>query len=403
MKFVVPMAGAGTRLRPFTFSKPKGFFKVAGKRLIDHILDKFKQSAITSLDLLVITGSQERAIKNYLESEYSTFFDITFETQTPKGYHGNIPYFGGLGQAIYLSEKWYNSKISSYDSENPEDFAIINLNDMLPLAGYSNFVSLLRGEEVNQQLEVRPDDFKDNDDRQSITQVNSSMEIDGVIGIMKVPKSRISSYGIVTINPQTGLIKSLVEKPKKSSSNLAITGVYGFKPKAMKNLYKFLKKEVKKFEGKEGEAQLTPAIQGLVSDGFKIATMEFSQGILDFGKHDTLLEGNKFLLTQQDNILGDLVGEITNSSLNSPSFIGKNVQMKNCVVGPYCSIGDNCVLHDCIVRNSVIGDGCHLEKIITKNSIIGDQVVMDDIIKDDMIIGDQSNIRSSKNNIANSI
>ena len=84
------------------------------------------------------------------------------------------------------------------------------------------------------------------------------------------------------------------------------------------------------------------------------------------------------------------------SSLNSPSFIGKNVQMKNCVIGPYCSIGDNCVLHDCIVRNSVIGDGCHLEKIITKNSIIGDHVIMDDITKDDMIIGDQSSIRSSK-------
>ncbi|MHA1109998.1 MAG: sugar phosphate nucleotidyltransferase [Promethearchaeota archaeon] len=402
MKFVVPMAGAGTRLRPFTFSKPKGFFKVAGKRLIDHILDKFKQSAMNSSDLLIITGSQERAIKNYLESEYSSFFNITFESQIPKGYHGNIPYFGGLGQAIYLSEKWYESKISSYESDDPEDYAIINLNDMLPLAGYSDFVSLLCGEEFSQQLENRVDDFKDNDDRHSITQTNLLTEVDGVIGIMKVPKSRISSYGIVTVDSQTGFIKSLVEKPIKSSSNLAITGVYGFKPKTMKNLYKFLKKEVKKFEGKEGEAQLTPAIQDLVTNGFKLAPMEFSKGILDFGKYDTLLEGNKFLLTQQDNILGDLIGEISNSSLNSPSFIGKNVRMKNCVIGPYCSIGDNCVLHDCIVRNSVIGDGCYLEKIITKNSIIGDHVIMDDIIKDDMIIGDQSNIRSSKNHIANS-
>ncbi|TFG20819.1 MAG: hypothetical protein EU530_02050 [Promethearchaeota archaeon] len=403
MKFVVPMAGAGTRLRPFTFSKPKGFFKVAGKRLIDHILDKFRQSTATTSDLLIITGSEERAIKIYLESEYSSSFNITFESQAPKGYHGNIPYFGGLGQAIYLSEKWYKSKISSYESNDPEDYAIINLNDMLPLAGYSNFVSLLCGEEFTQQLENRVDDFKDNDDRHSITRTNSLTEVDGVIGIMKVPKSRISSYGIVTVDSQTGYINSLVEKPEHSSSNLAITGVYGFKPNTMKNLYKFLKIEVEKFEGKDGEAQLTPAIQDLVSNGFKLAPMEFSQGILDFGKYDTLLEGNKFLLTQQDNVLGDLVGEISNSSIKSPSFIGKNVQMKNCVIGPYCSIGDNCVLHDCIVRNSVIGDGCLLEKIITKNSIIGDYVVMDDIIKEDMLIGDQSNIRSSKNHIGNSV
>jgi glucose-1-phosphate thymidylyltransferase len=396
MKFVVPMAGVGTRLRPFTFSKPKGFFKVAGKRLIDHILDKFKQASTNSSDLLIITGSQERAVKNYIKNQYSSFFDLTFETQEPKGYHGNIPYFGGLGQAILLSEKWYKEKINSYDSENPEDYAIINLNDMLPLDGYSDFVSLLCGEDFNIKLENRADDFKDNDEKLPSAQTTHLRDVDGVIGIMKVPQSQISNYGIIEINPKTGYIENLVEKPKSSPSNLAIAGVYGFKPKTMKNLYKFLKKEVKKFDGKEGEAQLTPAIQDLVLNGFKLVPMEFNKGILDFGKYGTLLEGNKFLLTQQDNVLGDLIGELTNSSLNSPSFIGKNVQIKNCVIGPYCSIGDNCVLQDCIVRNSVVGDGCHLERIITQNSIIGDHVIMDDIIKDNMIIGDQSNIRSSK-------
>ena len=324
-------------------------------------------------------------------------------SQIPKGYHGNIPYFGGLGEAISLSEKWYKSKISSYNSENPDDYAIINLNDMLPLDGYAEFVALLTGQKVDQRIEARIDDFKDNDDKSSTTADNLLTDVDGVIGIMQVPKSRVSSYGIVTIDSKTGFIKKLVEKPKTSKSNLAITGVYGFSPRTMKKLYTFLNKEVKKFEGKNGEAQLTPAIQELVSTGFNIAPMIFDQQILDFGKYDTLLEGNKFLLTQQDNVLGDLVGELSNSSLNSPSFIGKNVIIKNCVIGPYCSIGDNCVLQDCIVRNSVIGDGCDLERIITENSIIGDHVVMDDITKQNMIIGDQSNIRSSKKDIANSI
>ncbi len=403
MKFVVPMAGVGTRLRPFTFSKPKGFFKVAGKRLIDHILDKFKQSATSSSDLLIITGSEERAVQSYLKTQYSSFFNLTFESQEPKGFNGNIPYFGGLGQAISISEKWYKNKISSYESQNPEDYAIINLNDMLPLDGYSDFVALLCGKEFTLKLENRADDFKDNEEMQSSTQTNYQADVDGVIGIMQVPQSQIHNYGIVTVDSKTGFIDNLVEKPKSSPSNLAIAGVYGFKPNAMKSLYKYLRKEVKKFDGKEGEAQLTPAIQDLVLSGFKLAPMEFNKGILDFGKHNTLLEGNKFLLSQQDNILGELIGDLSNSSLNSPSFIGKNVKIENCVIGPYCSIGDNCVLQECIVRNSVIGDGCHLERIITKNSIIGDHVVMDDIIKDDMIIGDQSNIRSSKNNIANSV
>ncbi|MBN2154750.1 MAG: hypothetical protein JW776_01730 [Candidatus Lokiarchaeota archaeon] len=398
MKFVVPMAGVGTRLRPFTFSKPKGFLKVAGKRLIDHILDKFTQIASPPSDLLIITGSEERAVQQYLRNYYSSFFDLSFESQEPKGFHGNIPYFGGLGQAILLSENWYKNKISSYDSTDRNDFAIINLNDMVPLDGYAEFISLLCGEEVNIKSENRADDFKDNNEIGASPLHSHGIDVDGVIGIMKVPRTRISSYGIVTVDKETGLIEKLVEKPKSSHSNLAIAGVYGFKPKTMKNLYKYLKKEVSKFEHREGEAQLTPALDELVKNGFKLAPMEFNKGILDFGKHGTLLQGNKFLLTQQDNVLGDLIGELTNSSLNSPSFIGKDVQIRNCVIGPYCSLGDNCVLQDCIIRNSVIGDGCHLERIITQNSIIGDNVIMDDIIKNNMIIGDQSNIRSSKNN-----
>lgn len=398
MKFVVPMAGVGTRLRPFTFSKPKGFLKVAGKRLIDHILDKFQQVTSTRSHLLIITGSQERAVQTYLKEKYSSTFTLSFESQQPKGYHGNIPFFGGLGQAILISEPWYTKSISSYSSQQQDDFAIIALNDMVPLDGYGDFKSLLCGEEIITKIQNRVDEFKDNETEiQQNTPLTPISEIDGVIGIMKVPQSRVSSYGIVTIDPKTGLIEELVEKPESSISNLAISGVYGFKPHTMKNLYKYLRKEVKKFEGKEGEAQLTPALQDLVKHGFKLAPMEFSKGILDFGKHGTLLDGNKILLTQQDNVLGDLQGELSNCSLNSPSFIGKDVVIRNCVIGPFCSIGDNCVLQDCIIRNSVIGDGCHLERIITQNSIIGDNVIMDDIIKNNMIIGDQSNIRSSQN------
>ena len=39
LKVVIPMAGLGTRLRPHTWSKPKPLVSVAGKAVLDHLID----------------------------------------------------------------------------------------------------------------------------------------------------------------------------------------------------------------------------------------------------------------------------------------------------------------------------------------------------------------------------
>ena len=44
MWLICPIAGVGRRLQPFTYSKPKAFLKVAGSRLIDHILIKLEKT-----------------------------------------------------------------------------------------------------------------------------------------------------------------------------------------------------------------------------------------------------------------------------------------------------------------------------------------------------------------------
>lgn len=401
MKIIGPMAGVGARLRPFTYSKPKGFLKIAGKRIIDHILEMFQEITKPRTDLCIIIGQQNRTIQEYLSEKYQSHFNIQFEEQQPKGFLGDIPYYNGLGEAIYCSEKWYNSVISSPQSTDPNDIAVIFLSDMVPLEGFQILLDTILGTAQNCVKDNMCDDFKDENEKlnkktksSSNNQRNES-SLDGVLAVMRVPKEKAHNYGILELDKKTGLIKKAVEKPKSFISDLAIAGFYAFRPNAMKRIYHYLKNEVLDHQNKEEEAQFTPAIQAIIDEGFKIGIIEFQKEILDFGKPDTLLEGNKYLLKKEDSVLGGPLENISNTCLTSPSFIGKGSEITNCVIGPNCSIGDYCIIHDCILKNSVIGDSCVLERIITQNSIIGDYVTMDNLIKDNMIIGDRSNIRSS--------
>jgi len=407
MKIIGPMAGIGSRLRPFTYSKPKGLLKIAGKRVIDHILDLFLTFPNNNIDILIITGYQNRTVEDHLKNRYKDHFNLEFLIQQPRFFKGDIPFYGGLGEAIFISKKWYESKIKSYESTDPNDFALIFLSDMLPLDGFGEIFYKLKGEKATEKIENLADDFKDDlllNKNQLVYNQESNINnenIDGIIGIMKIPKERAKNYGVIILNEKTGYIEKMIEKPKEFISDLAIAGVYAFKPKCMKKIYEFLEEELNKYKNSEKEVQFTPALQNLIDEGFKLTIYKFNKGILDFGNAETLLEGNQFLLKLQENIMGGPANSIINSVLISPSYIGKNVILKNCIIGPYCSIGDNSIIQNCIIKNSVIGDDCNLENIITNNSIIGDYVIMDNLIKEKLIIGDNSNIRSSEKNSYN--
>ena len=71
-------------------------------------------------------------------------------------------------------------------------------------------------------------------------------DIDGVIGTMVVPLDKTQFYGIVEAD-SNGKIISMVEKPKQTTSTLAIAGVYAFKENTMIHLYEILARQYKEF------------------------------------------------------------------------------------------------------------------------------------------------------------
>ena len=93
MKIIGPIAGIGSRLRPFTLSKPKAFLTVAGKTVLDHILIKFTNTFDSDTDLILIVG-YKRAF------HWNLIYLFLYPTVLQE------PFFLGIGWLQYEELEW---------------------------------------------------------------------------------------------------------------------------------------------------------------------------------------------------------------------------------------------------------------------------------------------------------
>ena len=358
MWLICPIAGVGKRLQPFTYSKPKAFIKIAGKRLIDHILIKLKKTFPKDTNICFIVGYKKRHITSYLKENYSDYFNLHFIQQKPFGYSGDTPYFSGLGDAILLTK----------DIVNNED-CFIFLSDRLPLDDYSSIL------------------------------INFHQEgCDGIFNVKRVNNPEF--YGVIQLDKDKKYLTRIVEKPKEFISDYAVSGAYLFGKSIISRMFELLEEQSKiKIENGQ-EHHITPVIEKLIQEGVKFTINEMQSEILDFGRPEGLLKGNRQLLSGlklNDPLFDKLFqsGNIIDSKIVPPVFIGENASIIDSVIGPNVSIGDNAIIEKCILTNSVIGDGTHLKKIISSDSIIGDYSILEDLIKKNITIGDSSYITTS--------
>jgi glucose-1-phosphate thymidylyltransferase len=351
MWIVSPIAGPGKRLQPFTFSKPKAFIKIAGKRIIDHIMERLMQSFPRGQRILFIVGHKKKQISEYLLNNYSDYFHIYFIEQESIGHSGDVPMFAGLGQAVYLAHKLVQD----------EDMFVL-LADQVPLGDYSQILAKF---------------------------YNAPAGVGGIINVQKVKTPEY--YGVVRVGEKNN-IKCLVEKPPNFVSDLAILGSYIFNAETTTKIFDKLAKITGQPLENGSEYSFTDAIHWVVKEGTLIEANLTSTEILDFDHRETLLEGNRRLLEISSYNPEDSGARIEESAIIPPVFIGQNVKIKRSKIGPYCSIGDNVTLDECVLSDAVIGDGTELKRVIAQESIIGDFVTMNNLIKDNLMIGDNSTI-----------
>jgi len=194
-----------------------------------------------------------------------------------------------------------------------------------------------------------------------------------------------SRFGVVQI--QNGKIVKLVEKPKEYISDLALAGVYFFRPSIFAAIEK-LKPSWR------NELEITDAIQELLDMGGKIRYHEVSGWWKDTGRAEDILEANQLVLKDLKplvegkiekgvSVSGNVeVGEgsivHTDTALHGPVIVGENSEIGDGArVGPYTSIGNRVKILGAEVQNSIVLDGTLVncreritDSIIGKNSRI---------------------------------
>ncbi|MEM0004718.1 MAG: glucose-1-phosphate thymidylyltransferase [Desulfurococcaceae archaeon] len=291
LKGLVLAAGEGSRLRPFTFSRPKHLIPLLGKPMIQYAIDDLVDSGVK--DIGVVVGYFKDLIKDAL-GEGPNNYRLSYITQEKRL---------GIAHAIYLS-------IEEGFLDKP---FIVYLGD--------NILSRRVRQNVRRFLEKDADVY---------------------ILLSKVKDP--SRFGVAVL--RDGRVVRLVEKPKEFVSDLAVVGVYMFRdPDPVVKAFKTLKPSWR------GEYEITELIQWFIDNNYQVDYDVITGWWKDVGTYDGLLEALYLLLDNvNERFEGDIRGEVIGRAIvekeavvegrvYGPAYIGRNVVVeKDTIIEHYTSI-----------------------------------------------------------------
>lgn len=307
MKAIIPVAGAGTKLRPHTYTQPKALIPLAGKTILSIIVDQLVEAGIK--EYILVVGYLGDKIQDYVKEHYPGY---TFHfIQQNERY--------GLGHAIYLTRE---------------------------IVGHDDIFIVL-GDTI---CEYDVDSF--------IHQEGS------VLGVKKVDDPR--NFGVAEMDEE-GVITRVVEKPQIPKSNMALVGLY--KITQSKLLFDCLETLIRDGITSNDEYSLTDALECMIKSGanFKSAKV---QNWFDCGRKDTLLESNATLLKKLGGVISEQ-HVFENVIIIPPVSIASGCEIRNSIIGPNVAIGEKTNINYSIVKDSIIGSFSKLFDVVLHDSLIG--------------------------------
>ena len=333
------MAGRGTRLRPFTLSRPKPLLEIIDKPIVEHLIDQITSTLSSEIEEIVYILGEE------------AYFDST------------------VVDSLTLISKKYNAKTKVYRQLDKlgTGHAIMCAEESLSGPAIIAYADTM----IQGKIEI-------------------DLKADGMIWVKKVEDP--SSYGVVNLDEEHN-IKELIEKPKDFVSDLAVVGIYYFKESSF--LRDELKRHLKEKLEPGREYLLNYGIEKMIEKN-KIFKSQEIEIWMDCGTPQLLLESAKTIMKSKEKYSNEnnfsREGKVI---INDPVFIGKNVSLKNSTLGPNVSIGNNCVITDSKIQSSIVYNDSNISNANISNSILGSNCNYDGSNKE-IFLGDYSQINNNE-------
>ncbi|MDX2134195.1 MAG: sugar phosphate nucleotidyltransferase [Saprospiraceae bacterium] len=331
MKIIIPMAGRGTRLRPHTLTVPKPLIPVAGKPIIQRLVESLSKSYRGQLEeIAYIIGDFGPEVEKeliHIAEKLGARASIYYQEKAL-----------GVGHAIHCA--W----------ESLSGNCMIAFADTLFKADFT-----------------------------------FDTTVDGLIWVQKVKDP--SAYGVVKLN-ERGVITEFAEKPAIFVSDLAIVGIYYFREaeRLRNTLHHIITHDIKE----KNEYQLTTALEILKNEGLQFQTGEIEEWLDCGNKESILLSNERMLEFNRDNGLVSPDAIVENSVIIPPCFIGHQAVVRNTVLGPYVSVGHHSTVENTVISNSIIQNRSQIKNAVLEHSMVGNSSRFVGS-KDELNLGDFSN------------
>lgn len=277
MKGLILCGGKGTRLRPYSHSRPKQLLPVANQPVVQYAIVKMKQAGIGEIGIVipphfrqqfedVLGKAYEGVPLRYIEQHDAK--GLADAVRIARSFVGDEPFLLFLGDNFYAGD--LDSLVGRFNRERPESLLLVS------------------------------------------------------------HVSNPSQFGVVQYDG-TRVVR-LIEKPKNPPSSYAIVGIYLFTPRIFEAINELS-------PSPRGEYEITDAIQGLIDKGYTVLTSPTESWWKDTGQPKDLLACNRHVLLEfrGENYKPNVM--IESSTIEGPVVIEEGAQVIDSIIRGPVSIG----------------------------------------------------------------